>query len=52
MTQDQAAPRSPDLARGIAISELRDGGKLIGHVGDEEVLVVRLGAQVFAVGAH
>jgi apoptosis-inducing factor 3 len=52
MTQDQAPPSGPDLARGIAFSELADGAKLIGHVGDEEVLVVRRGAEVFAVGAH
>jgi NADPH-dependent 2,4-dienoyl-CoA reductase/sulfur reductase-like enzyme/nitrite reductase/ring-hydroxylating ferredoxin subunit len=52
MTQDQTAPSGPDLAQGIAFSELADGGKLIGHVGDEEVLLVRQGTEVFAVGAH
>lgn len=41
----------PDLAQGIAFSDLADGGKLIGHCGDEQVLLVRRGAEVFAIGA-
>jgi nitrite reductase/ring-hydroxylating ferredoxin subunit len=36
---------------GVAVAELADGGKLAGHAGDEEVLLVRRGAEVFAVGA-
>jgi len=41
----------PDLTAGIPIDELPDGGKLVGHVGDDEVLLVRRGDEVFAVGA-
>jgi NADPH-dependent 2,4-dienoyl-CoA reductase/sulfur reductase-like enzyme/nitrite reductase/ring-hydroxylating ferredoxin subunit len=52
MAEDQAGPSVPDLAQGIALAELADGGKLIGHVGDEQVLLVRRGTKVFAVGAH
>jgi NADPH-dependent 2,4-dienoyl-CoA reductase/sulfur reductase-like enzyme/nitrite reductase/ring-hydroxylating ferredoxin subunit len=52
MAQDKAKPTGPDLVQGIASSELADGGKLVGHVGDEEVLLVRRGTEVFAVGAH
>ena len=52
MAQDQTKPSGPDLAQGIAFSELADVGKLVGHVGDEEVLLVRRGNEVFAVGAH
>jgi NADPH-dependent 2,4-dienoyl-CoA reductase/sulfur reductase-like enzyme/nitrite reductase/ring-hydroxylating ferredoxin subunit len=52
MAQDQAEPSGPDLAHGIALAELTDGGKSVGHVGDEEVLLVRRGTDVFAVGAH
>ncbi len=52
MAEDQAGPSGPDLAQGIALAELADGGKLIGHVGDEQVLLVRRGTEVFAVGAH
>src|SRR3954467_10504452 len=50
MAQEQA-PAGPDLTQGIASSEL-GGGKLVGHVGSEEVLLVRSGSEVFAIGAH
>ena len=52
MAEDQAGPAGPDLAQGIALAELPDGAKLVGHVADEPVLLARLGADVFAVGAH
>ena len=52
MTEDRAGPSGPDLTQGIALAELADGGKLVGHVGDEPVLLVRRGAKVFAVGAN
>jgi apoptosis-inducing factor 3 len=52
MAQEQSKPSGPDLALGIASSELADGAKLLGHVGDEEVLLVRRGAEMFAVGPH
>jgi NADPH-dependent 2,4-dienoyl-CoA reductase/sulfur reductase-like enzyme/nitrite reductase/ring-hydroxylating ferredoxin subunit len=52
MAQDQAKPNGPDLAQGIALADLADGGKLVGHVGDEHVLLVRHGTEVFAVGAY
>ena len=51
MAEDQAQPAGPDLAQGIAAAELPDGGKLLGHVGSEAVLLVRRGADVFAIGA-
>jgi NADPH-dependent 2,4-dienoyl-CoA reductase/sulfur reductase-like enzyme/nitrite reductase/ring-hydroxylating ferredoxin subunit len=41
----------PDLTTGIPDSELRDGEKLAGRVGDERVLLVRCGEEVHAVGA-
>jgi NADPH-dependent 2,4-dienoyl-CoA reductase/sulfur reductase-like enzyme/nitrite reductase/ring-hydroxylating ferredoxin subunit len=52
MAQEKAKPTGPDLVQGIAPTELADGGKLVGHVGDEEVLLVRRGTEIFAVGAH
>jgi NADPH-dependent 2,4-dienoyl-CoA reductase/sulfur reductase-like enzyme/nitrite reductase/ring-hydroxylating ferredoxin subunit len=51
MAQDQAKPSGPDLVQGIALSALADGGKLVGHAGDEQILLVRRGTEVFAVGA-
>jgi NADPH-dependent 2,4-dienoyl-CoA reductase/sulfur reductase-like enzyme/nitrite reductase/ring-hydroxylating ferredoxin subunit len=41
----------PDLSQGIAASTLVDGVPLLGHVGDQAVLLVRRGADVLAVGA-
>jgi NADPH-dependent 2,4-dienoyl-CoA reductase/sulfur reductase-like enzyme/nitrite reductase/ring-hydroxylating ferredoxin subunit len=52
MAQDKTKPTGPDLVQGIASTELADGGKLVGHVGGEEVLLVRRGTEVFALGAH
>jgi NADPH-dependent 2,4-dienoyl-CoA reductase/sulfur reductase-like enzyme/nitrite reductase/ring-hydroxylating ferredoxin subunit len=52
MAEDQLKPSGPDLTQGIALAAIADGGKLVGHVGGEEVLVVRRGDEVFAVGAH
>jgi apoptosis-inducing factor 3 len=42
----------PDLQQGVSVASLRDGEMLVGHVGDEDVLLARSGNQVFAVGAH
>jgi NADPH-dependent 2,4-dienoyl-CoA reductase/sulfur reductase-like enzyme/nitrite reductase/ring-hydroxylating ferredoxin subunit len=52
MTDEKATPRGPDLSEGIALAQLADGDKLVGHVGDAQVLLVRRGAEVFAVGAE
>ena len=51
MAQKQAPPSGPDLTKGVAIGDFVDD-KLLGHVGDEEVLLVRSGGDIFAVGAH
>jgi NADPH-dependent 2,4-dienoyl-CoA reductase/sulfur reductase-like enzyme/nitrite reductase/ring-hydroxylating ferredoxin subunit len=44
-------PSGPDLTQGVALSDLADG-RLVGHVGDDEVLLVARGADLFAIGAH
>ncbi len=41
-----------DLTKGIPASSLRDGEARLGHVGDDEVVLVRSGDDIFAVGAH
>src|SRR5882672_2016448 len=51
MADQQAPPAGPDLSQGIALSEF-SGATLLGHVGDEEVLLVRSGAEVFAIDPH
>ena len=43
---------TPDLQQGISVAALRDGEMLLGHVGDEEVVLARSGNEIFAVGAH
>ena len=52
MAEDQPNPVGPDLAQGIALAQLPDGGKLVGHVGGDEILLVRRGTEIFAVAAH
>ena len=47
---DEKKPAGPDLTRGVPFSSIADGGFLLGHVGDEAVLLVRQGAEAFAIG--
>jgi NADPH-dependent 2,4-dienoyl-CoA reductase/sulfur reductase-like enzyme/nitrite reductase/ring-hydroxylating ferredoxin subunit len=43
---------STDLTAGVRFDSLPEGGTFAGHVGEDEVVLVRRGDQVFAVGAH
>jgi NADPH-dependent 2,4-dienoyl-CoA reductase/sulfur reductase-like enzyme/nitrite reductase/ring-hydroxylating ferredoxin subunit len=52
MAQDETKPTGPDLSQGIPLDQLADGKMFVGHVGGEDVLLVRRGQDVFAVGAH
>jgi NADPH-dependent 2,4-dienoyl-CoA reductase/sulfur reductase-like enzyme/nitrite reductase/ring-hydroxylating ferredoxin subunit len=52
MAQEEKKSPGPDLTKGIALDELPDGGMLLGHAGDEQILLVRRGSEVFAVGAQ
>ncbi len=47
MSQEQSVS-GPDLAQGVMLAELSDG-KLLGHVGDEQVLLARGESGIFAV---
>jgi NADPH-dependent 2,4-dienoyl-CoA reductase/sulfur reductase-like enzyme/nitrite reductase/ring-hydroxylating ferredoxin subunit len=51
LAQEQSPPSGPDLTRGVTLAEFLDG-KLVGHVGDQEVLLVNSGTRIFAVAAH
>jgi NADPH-dependent 2,4-dienoyl-CoA reductase/sulfur reductase-like enzyme/nitrite reductase/ring-hydroxylating ferredoxin subunit len=42
----------PDLSKGVPIDDLPSEGMLIGHVDNEEVLLVRSRGEVFAVSPH
>ncbi|HEY7998861.1 MAG TPA: FAD-dependent oxidoreductase [Pseudolabrys sp.] len=52
MAQDDKKPSGPDLTLGIPSTDLADGAMLTGHIGDEEVLLVRHGGKISAVAAH
>jgi NADPH-dependent 2,4-dienoyl-CoA reductase/sulfur reductase-like enzyme/nitrite reductase/ring-hydroxylating ferredoxin subunit len=41
-----------DLAKGVPAAGLNDGGIILGHVGDKDVVLVRSGNELFAVGAN
>jgi NADPH-dependent 2,4-dienoyl-CoA reductase/sulfur reductase-like enzyme/nitrite reductase/ring-hydroxylating ferredoxin subunit len=41
-----------DLQSGVAFADLTDGGMLAGQVQGEEVLLLRRGDELFAIGAH
>jgi len=41
-----------DFTKGLEANSLVDGGMLVGRVGEDEVLLVRRGGEVFAVAAH
>ncbi len=51
MGTEQTNPTGPDLARGVPVDRLSDGGMLAGHVGEKAVLLARRGDDFFAVGA-
>jgi 3-phenylpropionate/trans-cinnamate dioxygenase ferredoxin reductase subunit len=41
-----------DFSKGVAASSLSDGGMILGHVGDEDVVLARSGGELFAVRAQ
>ena len=47
----ESQPSGPDLTSGVALTQFVDG-KLLGHVGEEEVLLVQDGSEIFAIAAH
>src|SRR5262245_27501463 len=51
MGGEQSKPQGPDLAQGVALADIPDGGMVGGHVGDEAVLLARRGRELFAIGA-
>jgi len=51
MGAEQSKPKGPDLARGVPLGDVADGGMVGGHVGDDAVLLARRGDELFAIGA-
>jgi len=52
MATEDKKPGGPDLIEGIPAGDLAEGAMLAGHVGDDEVLLVRQGGKLFALSAH
>ena len=48
---EPSKPTGPDLAQGIPLDDLADGGMIGGHVGEEPVLLARRGDEFFAIGS-
>ena len=51
MTEEHSSPAGPDLTQGVSQNEFT-GEFLLGHVGDQDVLLVRSGTELFAIDAH
>jgi NADPH-dependent 2,4-dienoyl-CoA reductase/sulfur reductase-like enzyme/nitrite reductase/ring-hydroxylating ferredoxin subunit len=51
MSNDSSPATGPDLTQGVASEALADGGMMLGHVGEEAVLLVRRGNEFFAIDA-
>src|SRR5690349_6997513 len=49
---EEKKPEGPDLAQGVALADVAEGGMLLGHVSGEAVLLARRGQQLFAIGAE
>src|SRR5262249_42275691 len=45
-------PEGPDLTTGVPADQIAEGTMLLGHVGDDAVLVAHVGQEWFAVGAN
>jgi nitrite reductase/ring-hydroxylating ferredoxin subunit len=42
----------PDFRNGFPMGDLRDGGMVLGQADGEDVILVRRGSDLFAIGAH
>ena len=51
MSAEQSQPSGPDFTQGVPLADLADGAMLLGHVGDDAVLLARRGQDVSAIGA-
>jgi NADPH-dependent 2,4-dienoyl-CoA reductase/sulfur reductase-like enzyme/nitrite reductase/ring-hydroxylating ferredoxin subunit len=52
MSEEDNKPTGPDFTKGISLASLEDHGMLAGHAGEDDVLLVRRGADVFALSPH
>jgi NADPH-dependent 2,4-dienoyl-CoA reductase/sulfur reductase-like enzyme/nitrite reductase/ring-hydroxylating ferredoxin subunit len=52
MSDSPVQNTGPDLAQGVSAEALADGAMLVGHVGEDPVLLARRGDEYFAIGAE
>lgn len=45
---EESKPSGPDLTKGVSLDAFKDG-KLLGHVGKEDILLVQAGSEIFAI---
>jgi len=51
MADDQKTPSGPDLTQGVTSGDFKND-MLLGHVGDQDVLLVKSGTDIFAIDAY
>ena len=51
MSDEKSKLEGPDLAQGVQVSTLAEGAMLRGHAKGEPVILVRRGAELFAIGS-
>ncbi|HET9763584.1 MAG TPA: Rieske 2Fe-2S domain-containing protein, partial [Casimicrobiaceae bacterium] len=51
MSDANSKNAGPDLTLGVGLDAIADGSMLLGHVGEDAVLIARRGADFFAIGA-
>ncbi len=51
MSQSDAPPAGPDFTKGVPATDIAEGSMLVGHVGDQPVLIARVGGKLRAIGA-
>jgi NADPH-dependent 2,4-dienoyl-CoA reductase/sulfur reductase-like enzyme/nitrite reductase/ring-hydroxylating ferredoxin subunit len=52
MSEQEKELAGPDFGQGVALTEIADGGMLLGHAAGEPVLLARRGQELFAIGAE
>src|ERR1700759_1095348 len=51
MTDEKSPPSGPDFTKGVTLAQF-ENGKLLGHVGDDEIVLAQTKDGVFAIDAH
>jgi apoptosis-inducing factor 3 len=52
MASGDKGPTGPGFSKGVPTGDLPDGAMLAGHIGDDEVLLVRKNGTLYALSAH